>query len=120
MRLTPNQLNKPPCADWFRSPKGFCLSTLVACGDSPNAQSQKPEELGRSEFHYLHHWPSASPALYGMSLLTNSCRLPMQKIGLNKSRNYRICATHTDGRPHSIPVWSDLTLELSQAIEVKQ
>jgi hypothetical protein len=45
------------------------------------------------------------PPLYGMKSPHNFLPFTHAEERLAKSRNYWICTTRPDGRPHSIPVW---------------
>jgi hypothetical protein len=45
------------------------------------------------------------PALYGLKTRKNYLPFSHAERRLEVSRNYWICSTRPDGRPHSIPVW---------------
>jgi general stress protein 26 len=45
------------------------------------------------------------PALYGLKQRDKYLPFAHAEKRLEKSRNYWICTTRPDGRPHSIPVW---------------
>lgn len=45
------------------------------------------------------------PALYALKQRDNYLPFAHAEKRLEKSRNYWICTTRPDGRPHSIPVW---------------
>ena len=45
------------------------------------------------------------PALYGLKPRSQYLPFSHAEKRLEKSRNYWICTTRPDGRPHSIPVW---------------
>jgi hypothetical protein len=45
------------------------------------------------------------PPLYGLKQRDNFLPFTHAETRLEKSRNYWICTTRPDGRPHSIPVW---------------
>jgi general stress protein 26 len=45
------------------------------------------------------------PALYGLKRRDKYLPFTHAERRLEKSRNYWICTTRPDGRPHSIPVW---------------
>lgn len=45
------------------------------------------------------------PALYGLKPRKNYLPWSHAEKRLARSRNYWICTSHPDGRPHSMPVW---------------
>jgi pyridoxine/pyridoxamine 5'-phosphate oxidase len=45
------------------------------------------------------------PALYGLKARANYLPFSHAEGRLARARNYWICTTRADGRPHSIPVW---------------
>jgi hypothetical protein len=49
--------------------------------------------------------PPEAPPLYGLKKRSKYLPFSHAEERLAKSRNYWICSTRPDGRPHSIPVW---------------
>ena len=64
----------------------------------------KPPNTGSKTAAFTVGFPQVPP-LYGMKSPHKFLPFTHAEDRLTKSRNYWICTTRPDGRPHSIPVW---------------
>ena len=69
----------------------------------PKARSQKP--ISSQHPDGIQVGLPEAPPLYGLKKRSKYLPFSHAEERLAKSRNYWVCTTRPDGRPHSIPVW---------------